>query len=153
MTENVTPFRRPEKPKAPKKPAFDVRDPKSQVQLVHGLTIGSFAIMLLNAPFVDWIGLGLGAAALVIAVSKRDEGVFWARSHFEFALRTLIIAAVGWTVLTLIGFVIGLIPFVGPMAVLAARVVIVGWVVIRSAFGFLRASSTKVIDNPITWLI
>lgn len=153
MTENVTPFRRPEKPKAPKKPAFDVRDPKSQVQLVHGLTIGSFAIMLLNAPFVDWIGLGLGAAALVIAVSKRDEGVFWARSHFEFALRTLIIAAVGWTLLTLIGLVIGLIPFVGPMAVLAGRFVIAGWVVIRSAFGFLRASSTKVIDNPITWLI
>ena len=32
---------------------------------------------------------------LVIAVSKRDEGVFWARSHFEFTLRTLIIAAPG----------------------------------------------------------
>jgi uncharacterized membrane protein len=150
LNDNVTPLRRPQQPK---KPMFDVRDPRSQVQLVHALTIGSFAIMLLGTQFVDWIGMGLGVAALMISVSKRDEGVFWARSHFEFALRTLIIAAVGWTLLSLFGIVIGIIPLVGPFVVFAAKAVVLVWVVVRSGFGFLRASDTKIIDNPVSWLI
>lgn len=151
---NVTPFKRPQKPNPKqKKPAFDVRDPRSQVQLVYGLTICSFAIMLLGTQFVDWIGMGFGVAALMISVSKRDEGVFWARSHFEFALRTLIIAAVGWLLLSIVGIVIGIIPFVGPFVLFAAKAVVLVWVAIRSGFGFLRAHDTKVIDNPISWFI
>ena len=149
MNDNVTPFKRPK----PKKPMFDVRDPRSQVQLVHGLTIGSFAIMLLGTQFVDWIGMGLGVAALMISVSKRDEGVFWARSHFEFALRTLIIAAVGWTLLSLFGIVIGIIPLVGPIVVFLAKAAVLVWVMVRSGFAFLRASDTKIIENPVSWLI
>lgn len=147
---NVTPFKRTPKPK---KPAFDVRDPKSQVFLVYALTIAAFAIMLLGTQFVDWIGMGMGAAALVIAVSKRDEGVFWARSHFEFALRTLVIASAGWILFSLVGVVVSIIPFVGPLVVFAAKAVVTLWASVRSGFGFLRASDTKVIDNPVTWLI
>ncbi len=145
---NVTPLRRPK----PKKPAFDARDPKSQVQLVYGLTIASFAIMWLGNQFVDWIGMGLGVAALVISASKRDEGVFWARSHFEFALRTIIIAGVGWTLLSLFGLIIGLIPFVGPLAIFVAKAGVLGWVALRSGFGFMKASDTKALPNPVSWL-
>jgi uncharacterized membrane protein len=148
-TNNVTPLRRPKQ----KKPVFDVRDPKSQVQLVYGLSVAAFAIMWLGNQFVDWIGMGLGVAALVISASKRDEGVFWARSHFEFTLRTLIIAAVGWTLLSLAGIVIGLIPLIGPLTIFVAKACVLGWVAIRSGFGFLKASDTKVIENPVTWLI
>lgn len=148
---NVTPLRRP-KPK-PQKPVFDVRDPKSQVVLVYGLSIASFAIMLFGNQFVDWIGMGLGFAALVVSASKRDEGVFWARSHFEFALRTLIIAAVGWLLISMLGLVLGLIPFLGPAVLFLAKAVIFVWVALRSGVGFVKASKTKVIDNPVTWLI
>jgi uncharacterized membrane protein len=150
LNDNVTPLRRPQKPK---KPAFDVRDPRSQVRLVYGLTIGSFAIMLLGTQFVAWIGMGLGVAALMISVSKRDEGVFWARSHFEFALRTLIIAAVGWTILSILGLVIGIIPFIGKPIIFLAKAAVLVWVAVRSGFGFLRAHDTKVIENPVSWLI
>jgi uncharacterized membrane protein len=146
---NVTPLRRPK----PKKPLFDARDPKSQVQLVYGLSIAAFAIMWLGTQFVDWIGMGCGVAALVISVSKRDEGVFWARSHFEFALRTVIIAAVGWTVISLAGLVVGLIPFIGGLTIFIAKAAVLAWVALRSGFGFLKASDTKVIANPVSWLI
>jgi uncharacterized membrane protein len=153
VNENVTPFRRPEKPKAPKTPLFDVRDPRSQVQLVHGLTITSFSIVFLGTQFVSWIGMGLGVAALVIAVSKRDEGVFWARSHFEFALRTQIIGSVAWLMLAIVGFVIGFIPFIGAPMVFIAKAAVLVWVIIRAGFAFLRGSDTKIIENPTSWLI
>ncbi|KAF0182658.1 MAG: hypothetical protein FD124_127 [Alphaproteobacteria bacterium] len=145
---NVTPLRRPK----PKKPLFDPRDPKSQVQLVYGLSIASFAIMWLGTQFVDWIGMGFGVAALVISVSKRDEGVFWARSHYEFALRTMIIGAVVWTLLSLLGLVIGWIPLVGSLTIFIAKACVLGWVALRSGSGFLKASDTKVIANPMSWL-
>jgi len=147
---NVTPFKRPPKQK---KPAFDVRDPKSQVHLVYGLTVCAFGIMLLSAPFMGWVGMGMGAAALMIAVSKRDEGVFWARSHFEFALRTLVIASAVWILVSLVGALVSIIPFIGGPTVFLAKAAVAVWATVRSGFGFLRASDTKVIDNPVTWLI
>ena len=146
---NVTPFKRVKE----KKPLFDPRDPKAQVSLVYGLSILSFAIMLFGNQFVDWIGMGLGVAALVVSSSKRDEGVFWARSHFEFALRTQIIGAVGWLLISLFGLVLMFIPFIGGAVLFLAKAVVLVWVAVRSGFGFLRASDTKVIDNPVTWLI
>lgn len=146
---NVTPFKRVKE----KKPLFDPRDPKAQVSLVYGLSILSFAIMLFGNQFVDWIGMGLGVAALVVSASKRDEGVFWARSHFEFALRTQIIGAVGWLLISLFGLVLMFIPFIGGAVLFLAKAVVLVWVAVRSGFGFLRASDTKVIDNPVTWLI
>ena len=146
---NVTPFKRLKE----KKPLFDPRDPKAQVSLVYGLSIASFAIMLFGNQFVDWIGMGLGVAALVVSASKRDEGVFWARSHFEFALRTLIIGAAGWLLVSLVGLIIGLIPFLGPAVLFIAKAVILVWVAVRCGFGYLKAADTKVIENPVTWLI
>lgn len=146
---NVTPFKRVKE----KKPLFDPRDPKAQVSLVYGLSILSFAIMLFGNQFVDWIGMGLGVAALVVSASKRDEGVFWARSHFEFALRTQIIGAVGWLLISLFGLVLMFIPFIGGAVLFLAKAAVLVWVAVRSGFGFLRASDTKVIDNPVTWLI
>ncbi len=146
---NVTPVKRVKE----KKPLFDPRDPKAQVSLVYGLSILSFAIMLFGNQFVDWIGMGLGVAALVVSASKRDEGVFWARSHFEFALRTQIIGAVGWLLISLFGLVLMFIPFIGGAVLFLAKAVVLVWVAVRSGFGFLRASDTKVIDNPVTWLI
>jgi uncharacterized membrane protein len=146
--DNVTPIR----PPAPKKPAFDVRDPRHQTFLVYGLTVLAFATNLApGGQFVGWISLGLGAAALVIAASKRDEGAFWARSHFEFALRTIIIASVAWMIVSLLFWII---PFIGgPLAAWLVKPAIFIWVLVRSAVGFLRAGETKAIANPVTWLI
>lgn len=144
-SNNVTPLR----PPAPKKPLFDARDPKSQTLLVYGLTVMAFAISWLGNNFVTWIGLGLGVAAVMISASKRDEGPFWARSHFEFVLRTLIIGGAVWTLASLIG----VIPLIGWLIKWIVQPVVLIWVVVRAAVGFLKASDTKVIQNPVTWLI
>ncbi len=144
-SSNITPMR----PPPPKKPLFDVRDPKQQAFLVYGLMVTAFGINWAGNQFVNWIGLGLGVAALAIAASKRDEGPFWARSHFEFALRTIIIGAVAWTIVS----IIGIIPILGWLIAWIFKPVVMIWVVVRSAVGFLRASETKVIENPVTWLI
>lgn len=160
MNDNVTPF-----PTPPKKPVFDVRDPRHQTFLVYGLTVLAFAINWTGNTFVNWIGLGLGIAALAISASKRDEGAFWARSHFEFVLRTLIIGGVIWMAVSLVGgvlsFLVGwllqLIPLLGgPLRWLLTdgpKVVVLVWVGVRCAVGFLRAADAKVIANPVTWLI
>ena len=144
-SNNVTPLR----PPAPKKPLFDLRDPKSLTLLVYGLAVLAFGISWAGNQFVSWIGLGLGVAALMICASKRDEGPFWARSHFEFALRTLVIGGAIWTLASLIG----IIPLVGWVVAWIAKPIVLIWVVVRAAVGFLRASETKVIANPVTWLI
>ena len=143
-SNNVTPLH----PPAPRKPFFDPRDPKSLTFLVYGLTVLSFGISLGNQ-FVNWIGLGLGVAALMISASKRDEGAFWARSHFEFVLRTLVIGGAVWTLASLIG----VIPLLGWLIVWIAKPVVMIWVVVRAAVGYLKASETKAIANPVTWLI
>ena len=143
-SNNVTPLH----PPVPKKPFFDPRDPKSLTFLVYGLTVLSFGISLGNQ-FVNWIGLGLGVAALMISASKRDEGAFWARSHFEFVLRTLVIGGAVWTLASLIG----VIPLLGWLIVWIAKPVVMIWVVVRAAVGYLKASETKAIANPVTWLI
>lgn len=143
-SNNVTPLH----PPAPKKPFFDPRDPKQLTFLVYGLTVLAFGISLGNQ-LVNWIGLGLGVAALMICASKRDEGAFWARSHFEFVLRTLVIGGAVWTLASLIG----IIPLLGWLIAWIAKPVIMVWVVVRAAVGYLKASETKVIANPVTWLI
>ena len=147
-SNNVTPLH----PPAPKKPFFDPRDPKSLTFLVYGLTVLAFGISLGNQ-LVNWIGLGLGVAALMICASRRDEGAFWARSHFEFVLRTLVIGGAAWTLVSLLGIVVDLIPLLGKFVILTAKGVIMIWVVARVAVGYLKASDTKVIANPVTWLI
>jgi uncharacterized membrane protein len=144
MNDNVT-----QMPTPPKKPAFDARDPKHMTFLVYGLMVLAFGINWTGNDLVSWIGLGFGVAALAISASKRDEGAFWARSHFEFVLRTLIVGGVVWVLAT----IVGIIPILGWIVAWIAKPVVMIWVVVRSAVGFLRASETKAIANPTTWLI
>lgn len=141
---NVSPF-----PVRPRKPLFDPRDPKSQTYLVYALSIAAFAISWSGGHLMSWIGVGCGIAALAISASKRDEGVFWARSHFDFALRTLIIGGVGWILVGVIGF----IPFIGPVTAWALKPVIMLWVLARCVVGAVRASNTKIVTNPTSWLV
>lgn len=143
-TDNVTRF-----PAPMKKPLFDPRDPKSQTFLVYLLAVIAFAVSWAGNHFTSWIGLGCGIAALAISASKRDEGVFWARSHFDFVLRTVVIGGVVWTLVSLVG----IIPFLGGAVAWTLKPIIMLWVLVRCIVGFVRASDTKVITNPTTWLI
>lgn len=144
MNDNVTPL-----PPPVKKPAFDARDPKHMTFLVYGLMVLAFGINWTGNDLVNWIGLGLGVAALAISASKRDEGEFWARSHFEFVLRTLIIGGVVW----IVSNIIGIVPILGWIIAWIAKPLVMIWIVARSAVGFLCASEAKAIANPTTWLI
>jgi uncharacterized membrane protein len=146
MQDNVTPFRRQ---KPPGKPPFSLRDPRSAVIFVHALTAAAFAINWLPGGLVTWIGVGCGVAALAISVSRRDEPPTWARSHFEFALRTVIIAACAWIVSSLFG----ILPFIGALVVFVLRPIIMLWIAVRAIVGLVRAFEQKPVPNPVTWLV
>lgn len=140
--DNVTrlPSRRPSGP--------DWSDPRTQVIVVYAMGVVSFGLFMSGRGFLDLLAMGLGVAAVIIAASKRDEGVPWARSHFTFALRTLVIAGALWTLLSLSMILIITIPFVW-----FAKWALGVWLVVRAAVGIVRALERKGIANPETMLV
>jgi uncharacterized membrane protein len=146
MADNITPFpvRRP----APKPPMRDGGDARRIVLGAHGLTAAAFVVFMFIGPPINLIGYVVGAAALLIAASKRSEGPAWAARHYEYILRTIIIGAVAWTLNNLIG----LIPGIASISGIAAWGIL-GWVAIRSLSGLWQASRALAIDNPKTFLL
>jgi uncharacterized membrane protein len=149
--DNVTPFR-PRRP-APKPPRGPNRGGGPNLQSQRGrailaqlLTLACFALtFLLVTPPASYIGLAFGVAALAIASSNRLDGMPWARTHHEHALRTIIIGAVAWTLLSLLLFL--------QMAALApivfwGRVAIVAWAGLRAIIGLGLAIFRRAIPNP-----
>lgn len=137
---NVTKFPGPRRPAAPKGP--DLRWP---ALAVYGLGVAAFALFLSGRQFADLAGLAFGIAAVVIAAGRRDEGPAWVRSHHEFGLRTVVIAGAIWTLLSLLTFL--------PMLILPsyiARLVLGGWLLIRSVYGAGQVLRRKIISNPRT---
>jgi uncharacterized membrane protein len=141
---NVRPLRPP-----PPKKAFDLRDPETLARTVYATALGAFVILWLGKGPVDMIGLGLGVAALAIAVSKRDEATPWLRTHHEFVLRTIVIGGAVWTLAALLY----IIPFIGGVFIAGIHIATLLWVLARCVFGFMKLASRKAIANPTTLLI
>lgn len=145
---NVTPFR-PRKPAPPpKKPGLDLQRPQHKVVLVYALTAGAFLFYWLTVPPISYMGLALGVAAVAIAASNREEGMPWARTHHEFALRTVLIGGAVWVLAALVMWipVVSTVAFFVQLAALA-------WVGVRVVAGLIRAAQRKPTPNPRTLLL
>lgn len=145
MADNVTPFR-PRKPPPKPKRTLNLQSPRGKAIFVQALTLACFAVTYaLPAPPWSYIGLAIGIAAIAVASANRHDGMPWARTHHEHALRTIIIGAVIWTLLSLSLFfqvaVVATIVFWG-------RIAIVLWAGLRALIGVGLAIFRKPIPNP-----
>ncbi len=144
--DNVTPFRPRRPPPKPPRQRFNLQSQRGKALLVQALTLTCFActFFLTAAPW-SYVGLAFGVAAVAIAASNRTEGMPWARTHHEHALRTVIIGAVAWTLLSLLLF----IPY-GPIVLVVfwGRVAIALWTGARALIGVGLALFRRPIPNP-----
>lgn len=145
---NVTPFRPRKPPEAERKSGFDMQRPQHKVVLVYALGAIAFAIYFVTSMPIELIGLGFGVACVAIAASNRDDGMPWARTHHEFALRTMLIGAAVWMIAGLLTWV----PLLGAVASLAQIATLI-WVGVRFGVGLLRAAQRKPVPNPMTFLV
>lgn len=158
-SDNVTPFRRP--PPRPVRPqqqgGMGFKTHRGKAVLAHLLTLACFAAPFLFGPLVGpdlsrFIGIGIGIAAAVIAYSSRETATPWAATHHEHILRTLMIAFVLLTILSLPSYVVsreltGFWNFYTPIY-FWTYVVILIWVLIRSGIGLILAGLRKPIWHP-----
>jgi uncharacterized membrane protein len=146
---NVTPFRRPKPPKP--KSSLNVQSPRGRAVLVQALTLACFVLNYYFAG-IPWglLALAPGIAAGLIAMDNRYAPMPWARTHHEFALRTLIIGMVALTLISLLSFI--------PLGLLApvifwGRIVVIVWAVLRALMGLVLAILRRPIPNPTGLLI
>jgi uncharacterized membrane protein len=128
--ENVIPLRQKRRRQ---RTQFDLRAPRSQVLLVHALTLATFGLHLISSGPWRYLAIALGVAAVAIAAARRQEGMPWACTHHEFALRTLVFGAVASVLVSLAG----LIPGLGA-AMIYANLGVLAWVGVRGLWGFGR---------------
>lgn len=132
---------------------------RGKAVFVHVLTLACFGVQfVVGGQLGSLIGIGLAIAAGVIAFSNRYDAMPWATTHHEQALRTLIIAFVITTLISLPTLVIpsatllSIYHIYGPI-VFWANVIVLIWVLIRSGVGLVLAILRKPIPNPRGWLI
>ncbi|MBL8549585.1 MAG: hypothetical protein JNJ73_06350 [Hyphomonadaceae bacterium] len=142
MEDNVTPFR----PRRPQRPAPKRTDPlkshRGKVIIVHSLTLAAFAIYLFTGPPITFVGLAFGIAAIAIASSNRREGMPWATTHHEQALRTIVIGAAVWTLGSLLAFFPGM-----SSVAFGISIVVAIWVLVRAGVGLVLAALRKPVLN------
>jgi uncharacterized membrane protein len=153
--DNVTPFRRRPAPPKPPRKLFNLQSQRGKALLTQALVVACFACTFFfqGIPW-SFIGLGFGIAAVVIAVTNRHEGMPWARTHHEHALRTVIIGASAWTLLTLLPLIsFDAIVGVLQLIIFWGMVVIAIWTCVRALIGFGLAIFRRPIPNPRGLLI
>lgn len=131
---------------------------RGKAVLVHALTLLCFLLpFLIGGQVMQFVGLGLGIAAGVIAFSSRAETTPWATTHHEQALRTLIIAFAITTVLSLPSLVIPrdaatIWGWYAPVVFWGGVVVLI-WAGLRAIVGLVLATMRKAVPNPRGWLV
>jgi uncharacterized membrane protein len=150
--DNVTPFRPRRAPPRPN-PGNPLKSHRGKVLIVHGLTIAAFAVFAVADLFVrgsplGFLGLAIAIAAVAIAASNRHEGMPWAMTHHEFALRTIVIGAVVSTLASLVSFIPGMAT---PAFWILVAVAL--WVLIRAAAGVVFAILRKPMPRPTGLLL
>lgn len=128
--ENVVPLR-PRRRRPTRR--WDLKAPRSQVLLVHGLTLATFALHLVGAGALRYAAIALGVAAVAIAAARRQEGMPWACTHHEYALRTLVFGAAA----SILASLLALAPVLSPYA-WYADLGVLSWVGLRTVWGFGR---------------
>lgn len=144
--DNITPFRQRPKPVAPQQSGgLGFKTHRGKAVLVQLLTLAAFACnYFLPSPPWSFVGMGLGIAGVALAYSNRGQGMPWASTHHEHALRTLIIGYSIWILGTLL-------LYISPMLLLATRfvhIVVAIWAGLRAVIGIVLALLRKPIPHP-----
>jgi uncharacterized membrane protein len=150
--DNVTPFRRPPKRAvAPQRgEGFGFNTHRGKVLLTHALTLIAFSLnFFLRAPPLSFIGLAIGVAAILLVMSNRGQAMPWANTHYEHAVRTLMIGYALWVVGSLLTLVS---PFLA-MVTLLIQLAVALWAGVRALIALVLAAMRKPVLNPRGWLI
>ncbi len=142
--DNVTPFRPRRKKPVPPGGGGGLKSHRGKAVLVQALALSAFAATFAPVPFLSLI---LGVSGVAIAASNRQEAMPWAATHHEHALRTIVIGAVIFTVLSLPGLVVTIPPGIGRW-VLYVELAVLAWVAIRAGVGLVLASLRMPIWRP-----
>jgi uncharacterized membrane protein len=148
MSDNVTPFRRPS-PKRPVAPqqqgGWGFKTHRGKVVLAHLLTIAAFVVnFMFRAPPWSFLGLGLGIAAVVLVFSNRGQGMPWANTHHEHALRTLIIGYALWALASVLTLINGSLIAI----TLYAQLGVALWAVVRALIALVLGVMRKAVPHP-----
>ncbi len=151
-SDNVTPFRRPPKrPVAPQQSGgIGFKTHRGKVVLAHLLTIAAVALnVAFRVPPLSFIGLAVGIAAVVLVFSNRGQGMPWANTHHEHALRTLIIGYSIWA----IGGVLPLIHGSLAIVTLFIQLGVALWALVRAVIALVLGIMRRPIPHPHGWLV
>lgn len=144
--DNVTPFRPRPKPVAPQqRGGLGFKTHRGKAILVQVLTLAAFALnIFLSAPPWSFLGMGVGVGAFILAYANRGQGMPWANTHHEHALRTLLIGYSVWLLGSLLSY---LSPYLA-LATLLVHIVTAIWAGLRALIGAAFAALRKPIPNP-----
>lgn len=159
--DNVTPFRRPPKrPTAPQqRGGMGLKTHRGKAVLVHLLTLATYVCAILfpfppplGAPITliiaSCVSLALALGAVALAMSNRYDGMPWAVTHHEHALRTLVIGFVIWSLASALTLILAELAVVA----VVAHIIVALWAAVRAIGGIVLAVMRKPIGNPRGWL-
>jgi uncharacterized membrane protein len=122
----------------------------SLAALAHILTIAAFVLsVMLRAPPAAYAGYVVAVAAAALAYSLRRAAMPWAATHYEHALRTLIIGYLLWAFAAALQLIHGALISV----VLYLQLAVALWAVVRAAIALFLALTRRAIPHPRGWLI
>lgn len=161
-SDNVTPFRRPKPVRPQQQGGLGIKTHRGRVVLVHVLTMASFAVPFVLGAIIgpqgaQLIGFGIAIAGVFVAYSSRNGATPWAATHHEQALRTILIASIALTILSLPRLVVSadLVSFwqtYGPIW-FWGRIIVLVWAGLRALIGLVLAVLRRPVFNPRGWLI
>lgn len=132
---------------------------RGKAVLVHILVLACFAAqILIGGQLGSLVSMAIAIAAGVTAYTSRADATPWASTHHEQALRTLTIAFVGFTLLSLPLFIMSRdwpadITMTITLVMFWGRVIISLWAGVRSLIGLVLASMRKAVPHPRGMLI
>jgi uncharacterized membrane protein len=162
MSDNVTPFRRPKPVRPQQQGGWGFKTHRGKAMLVQFLSLIAFLLnfagaaagqLLLplsgfdvsQARTVLWIvGIAVSVAAVIVALSNRDQGMPWANTHHEHALRTLFIGYAIWTLGSLLGYIHSVLTVITIFVQLGVAI----WAILRTLIGLVLAMGRKPIPHP-----
>jgi len=152
--DNVTPFRPRRPPPKPKRSGGNpLKSHRGKVLFVHAMTLAAFlcyaasSFVLGPRSLISYVGLAFGIAAVAVAASNRREGMPWAVTHHEHALRTVVIGAASWMLANLLLF----LPLLGIVS-FWLTVGIAIWTITRASVDMVLGVLRKPIPNPKSFL-
>lgn len=166
-SDNVTPFRRPKPTRPQQQGGWGFKTHRGKALLVQFLTFLAFLLNLFGAvsgqilmgllgvdfgqfQIVLWIAsIAISIAAVALAFSNRGQGMPWANTHHEHALRTLILGYSIWTLGSALSYINGILG----VATIFIQLAVVIWAIPRALIGMALASARKPIPNPRGWFI